>query len=141
LHIGILGTLTNIKGGKVVHALSDHIKKNGLRVPITVIGPDHVDTPDSINVHGPYEPNHLPALILNNGINIILAPSIVPETFGYTISEAMIMGLPIVAFDIGAQGNRVKKYELGKVIPLDSSPEVLLAALQSTLKKAKELKK
>ena len=140
LHVGILGTLTNIKGGKVVHALFDYINDSGLRVPITVMGPDHVDTPPSIKVHGPYEPNHLPDLIGDKGINVILAPSIVPETFGYTLSEAMIMGLPIVAFDLGAQGSRVKQYELGKVVPLDSSPEVILIAMQSALEAAKGLK-
>jgi glycosyltransferase involved in cell wall biosynthesis len=91
-------------------------------------------------VHGPYEPNHLPDLIGDKGINVILAPSIVPETFGYTLSEAMIMGLPIVAFDLGAQGSRVKQYELGKVVPLDSSPEVILIAMQSALEAAKGLK-
>lgn len=137
LHIGILGTLTNIKGGKVVLALSDYIREQGLKIAVTVVGPAHVDVPPHINVHGPYEPNHLPLIVEKNGINAILAASIVPETFGYTISEAMKMGLPVVAFDIGAQGHRVKQYELGEVVPLDSSPEAILAALQSALLKRK----
>ena len=141
LHIGILGTLTHIKGGKVVHALSDYIEERGLPVRITVVGPDHVDTPPHLSVHGPYEPNQLPSIVEHNRINVILAPSIVPETFGYTISEAMKMGLPIAAFDLGAQGSRVKQYELGKVVPLGSSPEDILAAIQSALKKAQELTK
>lgn len=141
LHIGILGTLTHIKGGEVVYALSDYIKERGLPVRITVVGQAYVDTPPHINVHGPYEPNHLPSIVEHNGINVILAPSIVPETFGYTISEAMKMGLPIVAFDLGAQGSRVKQYELGKVVSLGSSPEDILAAIQSALKKAQELTK
>ena len=50
------------------------------------------------------------------------------------------MALPIVAFDIGAQGGRVKQYALGKVVPLGSSPELILAAIQSVLKTAQELK-
>ena len=66
-------------------------------------------------------------------------PSIVPETFSYTISEAIKMGLPIVAFDIGAQGNRVKQYKLGKVVPLGSSPVVILAAIKTVLKIGQEL--
>lgn len=141
LHVGILGTLTNIKGGKIVYSLSKYIAERRLQIPITVVGPTHVEATPRMNVHGPYEPNHLPTIVENNGINVILVPSIVPETFGYTISEAMEMGLPIVAFDIGAQGNRVKQYELGKVVPLGSSPEVILAAIQAALKTAQELKK
>ena len=139
LHIGILGTLTDIKGGRVVKALFEHIDKQGLRIPITVVGHSFVDIPSKIKVYGHYERNDLPVIMRENFINVILMPTIVPETFSYTISEAMQMGLPIVAFDIGAQGCRVKQYALGKVIPLDSPPEVILTAIQSALKTAQEL--
>lgn len=141
LHIGILGTLTNIKGGKIVLALSGYICDHGLKARITIVGPTHLDIPSHINVHGPYEPNQLPIIVENNRINVILVASIVPETFGYTISEAMKMGLPIVAFDIGAQGNRVKQYKWGKVVPLGSPPEAILEAIQSALQTAQKLKK
>ena len=141
LHIGILGTLSQGKGGNVVKALYEHIEKQGIHIPITVVGPSVVEVPLRINVHGNYSPNDLPTIVGNNGINVILVPSIVPETFSYTISEAMKMGLPIVAFNLGAQGNRVKKYTLGEVVPLGSSPEVILAAIRSVLKTAKEFKK
>jgi hypothetical protein len=50
------------------------------------------------------------------------------------------MGLPIVAFDLGAQGNRVKLYELGRVVSIGSPPKVILTAIQSVLKTAKEIK-
>ena len=141
LHIGFLGTLTQVKGGDVVNALCKNILNKELHIPITVIGPSLVPLQAAVNVWGSYTPNDLPEIIGYQHINIILMPSIVPETFSYTISEAMKMGLPIVAFDIGAQGNRVKQYELGKVVPLGSSPEVILAAIQSALKVAQELKK
>ena len=141
LHIGFLGTLTNIKGVEIVRSLSEYFDERGLQIPITVVGACFVDMPPHINVHGPYEQKQLPTIIKNKGINVVLAPSIVPETFGYTISEAMKMKLPIVAFDLGAQGNRVKQYELGKVVPLGSSPEVILAALQSAMKMAQDVVK
>lgn len=141
LHIGVLGTLSEMKGGKIVSALYEHIEKCSLKIPITVIGRSLINTPQGINVHGSYTPNDLPTIIENYGVNVILMPSIVPETFSYTISEAMEMGLPIVAFNIGAQGTRLSQYEMGEVIPLGSSPDVILAAIQSTLKAAQELAK
>ncbi len=140
LHIGILGTLSHVKGGSVVKMLCEHIDEQGLDIPITVVGNSFVDTPPRVNVHGKYTPNDLPIIVSKRGINVILMPSIIPETFSYTISEAMAMGLPLVAFDIGAQGHRVKQYALGKVIPLGSSPAVILAAIQSVLKVAQEKK-
>lgn len=141
LHIGILGTLSHIKGGNLVGALYGNISAQGLNIPITVVGHSFVETPPGINVHGSYTVRDLPEIVRERGINVILMPSIVPETFGYTISEAMEMGLPIVAFNIGAQGNRVKQYQFGKVIPLGSSPELILSAIQSTLKAAQEFGK
>ncbi len=138
LHIGTLGTLSIPKGGRVINALYQHIKESDLKIPITVLGPSVVELANGIRVYGSYENNDLPNIIREEKINLIFISSIIPETFGYTISEAIKMGLPIVAFDIGAQGNRVKQYALGKTIPLHSSPEVILEAMQSILNTAKE---
>ena len=134
LHIGVLGTLTTVKGAAVVNTLSQYIKEQGEEIPITVVGRSLVPTIPAIKVLGPYENNTLPEIIIKNGINVILMPTIVPETFSYTISEAIKMKLPIVAFDIGAQGQRVKQYDLGKVVPIGSSPKVILTAIQSVLR-------
>lgn len=141
LHVGVLGTLTIVKGGNVVNALSRYLVQKSVRIPITIVGRSFLPVARGIRVHGPYDVKELPDIVFGNRINVILMPSIVPETFSYTISEAMKMGLPIVAFDLGAQGKRVKQYELGKVVPLGSSPEVILAAIQSVLKVAQKLGK
>jgi glycosyltransferase involved in cell wall biosynthesis len=141
LHIGVLGTLSVPKGGDIVNTLYNYIDERKLNIPVTIVGSSYVATHPKIAVHGNYTPIDLPVIISKQGINVILMPSIIPETFSYTISEAMKMGLPIVAFDIGAQGNRVKQYERGKVVPLGSSPDVILSAIQSALITAQELKK
>ena len=129
-----------LKGGAIVSALYHYFDKQKLNIPLTIVGSSYVATHQKITVHGNYTPHDLPIIISKAGINVILMPSIIPETFSYTISEAMKMGLPIVTFDLGAQGNRVKQYELGKVIPLGSSPEAILTAIQSVLKVAQEFK-
>ncbi len=141
LHIGVLGTLIAVKGAAVINELAEYVAKQGQYIPITVAGPSLISTALRIKVLGPYENSELPDILSREGINVILMPTIVPETFSYTISEAMKMGLPIVAFDIGAQGARVKQYELGKVVPLGSPPEIILTAIQSVFNTAKELKK
>jgi lipopolysaccharide biosynthesis protein/glycosyltransferase involved in cell wall biosynthesis len=141
LHIGILGTLTHIKGADVVKEIFDYFSKHDLHIQLTVIGSSHVKLPIGVRVYGTYDRACLPTIVSQLGINVILMPSIVPETFSYTISEAMQMGLPIVAFDLGAQGNRVKQYELGKVVPLNSTPDVILGAIRDVLKLAKEFNK
>lgn len=140
LHIGVLGTLTIGKGGGVVNELSKYIAQHNLSIPITLVGSSIITVEPQISVYGPYIPEELPQIIQSQGINVVLMPSIVPETFSYTLSEAMQMCLPIVAFDIGAQGSRVKDYVLGKVVPRDSTVEEILYAVQSVFIKSRELR-
>lgn len=140
LHIGILGTLTMVKGGAIVNALYEYINQQEDQARITVVGNSMLPLNPRINIIGSYKIDDLPEIIHINRVNVIFISSIVPETFSYTVSEAMEMGLPIVAFDIGAQGNRVKQYKYGKVIPLDSTPSVIMSAIQDVYKINKEVK-
>lgn len=141
LHIGVLGTLSTIKGAAVINNLAQYLDEERSYVPITVVGQSLIATYPGIRVYGAYENSNLPDILNNEGINLILMPSIVPETFSYTISEAIKLGLPIVAFDIGAQGARVRQYHLGKVVPLTATSSELLDTMQSAFKLARELKR
>jgi len=89
-----------------------------------------------VTVVGNYETSDLPRLISEYKINVVFISSIVPETFSYTLSEAIKMKLPVICFDLGAQGNRVKNYDLGQVMPLNSTSKEILMAAQALLKKA-----
>ncbi|MFK8068050.1 MAG: rhamnan synthesis F family protein [Gammaproteobacteria bacterium] len=130
LHIGIIGTLSIVKGSSVVNKLAEFIKTQGLDIPITVVGQCYTQKHPEVKVLGSYERDSLHGLVQDEGINVILMSSIIPETFSYTVSEVIKMKLPIVAFDIGAQGDRVKSYALGKVVPLESSPDILLSTIK-----------
>ena len=67
-----------------------------------------------------------------NEIDIILVPSICPETFSYTTEEAIKMGLPIAVFDIGAPAERVKSYGKG-IILRNQCPEYILREIYNYL--------
>ena len=140
IHIGVLGTLSHIKGGNEVKALCEYIEAQGFGVPVTIVGRSYIDLPPKVEVSGAYVTSDLPEIIRAKGINIIYMPSIIPETFSYTLSETIQMKLPVVAFDLGAQGNRVKQYDFGQVVPLGSTPEVVLAAIKSAFRAAQEFK-
>lgn len=144
LIIGVLGHLTAIKGLDRIKELSLYIRKNNLPIKIEVIGrvvPDDSLTAENleiISVNGDYENSLLPKIISLKGINMIFASSIVPETFGYTLSEAMLLSMPIVCYDLGAQANRVKKYKHGRVIKLNSSPKDVIENIECLLNEVKE---
>ena len=58
-------------------------------------------------------------------------PTIVPETWCYTLSEMLKAGLHVVAFDIGAQAERIRVGWRGIVLPaklsVDSVNNAILA--------------
>ena len=58
--------------------------------------------------HGPQAPSIAIA-------RMILFPSICPETFSYVVEEMMLLRMPIAAFDLGAPGERLQSYELGRL--------------------------
>ncbi len=79
------------------------------------------------HVTGPYRRDDLVDLIESHGINMILFPSICPETFSYVIEEMMLLRMPIVAFDLGAPGERLRSYELGRLCPSVDAAAALAA--------------
>ena len=128
LRIGILGGLSSIKGQSKVIDLANYFTNSDIGVPITVLGPSH-GMPENVRMHGKYEIDQLPALVEELKINVILFPSIVPETYSYVLTEVFEMKLPVVCFDLGAQSSRVGQYPLGIVIPVDSSSKQIYEAL------------
>lgn len=61
-----------------------------------------------------------------------MIPSIWPETFSYTTSEAILLGYPVVCFDLGAPAERIRAFDCGMVVE-DVSAEGMLGALKHVL--------
>lgn len=61
---------------------------------------------------------------------MVLIPSICPETYSYTTSEAIYSGYPCISFDIGAPAERIKKHNAGFVIK-----EISAKSLMKMIKK------
>lgn len=135
LNVAVIGAIDEIKGVDVVVQMAELIKKYDLNVKITVIGYTHPEISKNLCVTtGKYSRASLPARILENDIDVVLIPSIWPETFSYTSQEAMLMGVPVACFDIGAPAERVKEYDKGIVIPQIKAD----LALQKIMKYAEE---
>ena len=140
LHIGVIGGISYAKGASILNQLVTYIEEKKLQVKVTLLGeidPAFYDV--KINVLGRYERNELPYLIEKNEINVILFPSIFPETFSYVTSEVMKMKMPIAYFDIGAAPEKLKSYKKGSLLSLGMSSEEIMNAL-TALKKRTYLK-
>lgn len=75
---------------------------------------------------GQYQREDLPELFRKYKIDLVCILPIWPETFCYTISEAVLCGIPVVVTDIGALGERVRKMNCGWVVPHEASGKAVL---------------
>ncbi|MFT6436865.1 MAG: hypothetical protein ACJAVI_004937 [Candidatus Azotimanducaceae bacterium] len=137
MKIAVLGTLTSVKGGGIVNELADWIRDQNLSATITLIGDSVVPVATTVEVYGAYELSELEEVVQRKKINVVFMPTIVPETFSYTLTEAMKLELPIVAFDIGAQATRLGKYDRGATVSLGTSAEGIYRSLEQCLKLAR----
>lgn len=120
--IGILGNINLAKGSSIIKELIEHIDKNHLNIKIVLIGNLDIEIySDSFIKTGSYKKQDVPLLLAKYEITEFLIPSIWPETYSYTTDEIMQLGYPITVFNLGAPAERVKLYEKGRVINLNSN--------------------
>nr|WP_314116734.1 glycosyltransferase [uncultured Aggregatibacter sp.] len=119
--IGILGNINLPKGSLVIKELVSYIDNRGLDIQIVLIGNIDIDiTSNSFIKTGSYQKQDVPGLLKKYKITEFLIPSIWPETYSYTTDEIMQLGYPITVFDLGAPAERVKLYEKGRIIDINS---------------------
>lgn len=134
--IGILGDIGIQKGAQVLSDLSGQLASSEIK-NIVIVG--HVDPqfplgPRCIET-GSYSRREIAALAERHSIQAWFIPSIWPETFSYTTHEALGTGLPVLAFDIGAQGDAVACASNGHAVPFElrDHPQKLLSHIEEVL--------
>lgn len=135
LRVGILGAISQIKGSEVIAALAKDAKARNLPIEFILIG--YTDSaalnagPDRLTITGAYREEELAGLLAQHKPHLLFIPTIIPESYCYTLSESWRYGIHPVVFDIGAQGARVKRVGIGSVLPLGLSekPDELNNAL------------
>jgi glycosyltransferase involved in cell wall biosynthesis len=126
LIIGIVGQIGFHKGASFIQALAQEIEQQGAKERIAVIGSlEGRCNPAIVRQSGPYKREDLAKAILESGANIMLFPSIWPETFSYVTQEIIQFGLPLACFSYGAPAERVNQYEKGLVLESQDPSDVL----------------
>ena len=80
-------------------------------------------------VHGYYRAGSLPARLRAARIDLALLPSIWPEAHCLVLDECALAGVPVVAFDLGALGERVRAGDLGVLVDPRTGAPGLAAAI------------
>ena len=131
--VALIGSMSDVKGLHRLRALAELSLSGTEPVEFVVIGPTLAPLgPGALSnvvVTGQYDAAELPNLLARERPDSILFLSVVPETYNFALSAALATGLPIVALDAGAIGERLKGVEGATVLPLDASAEQVLDAL------------
>lgn len=129
LVIGIVGEISMQKGALIVQEMLALIERDHPDVRVVVIGTLDLANPSQrLRVTGRYRQSELVDLAESHGVNMFFFPSIWPETFSYVVAEMAQLGLPIVAFALGAPMERLRAYPKSRLVR-----EVSAAAALETL--------
>ena len=91
--------------------------------------------------HGPYTRGELPQLLVDNDIDLVCMFTTWPETYSYTLTESYMAGVPVLTFDLGAVGDRVKKDDLGWTIKFNTDSAKILDKIKEISKNKEEYNK
>lgn len=79
---------------------------------------------------GRYKRERLGELFHKYEIDLVCILSCCPETFNYTMSEAIALKTPVLVRDTGALGERVRAIKCGWVVPKDAAAVEILKQIQ-----------
>ncbi|MFS0787276.1 glycosyltransferase [Shouchella sp. 1P09AA] len=143
LHLAVLGTIYQHKGEAVMLDLLNRIEQAPTSLPLTIysygsLAPALTEK-RIIHERGTYENENLAELLLEDAIDLICIPSIIPETFSYTTHEAILLGYPVLAFNLGAQAEAIQTNHAGWLVE-PTTGEALYKKIQELCEaKQKEL--
>ncbi len=122
----VLGALSREKGIGLLEACARDAHERGLPLLFRLLGEAKeavVQWPQlPLSVAGPYEPRALADLLRMERADMIFFPCTWPETYSYTLSEAMQTGLPIAAPNLGAFTERLAAYPRVLLVDWDLGP-------------------
>jgi glycosyltransferase involved in cell wall biosynthesis len=142
-NIGFVGVMVPHKGSNILEELIKKVK--GTNINIHLFGPSEIDkikkNTRNYKYHGPYKRKDLLDLFRKNNIDLICMFSVCPETYSYTLTEVVACGIPVVALNIGAVGERVKEMGSGWLIKNGTSSTEILDKIKQVLNDKEEYQK
>ncbi len=141
INVCFIGAIDPLKGLNHIKGCLAHALAQSMPIHFWVIGTTSEDEEvgrfSNCSITGRYDRAELPKLIDESESTIAMLLSICPETYSYTLSEALQNGLNVITFDIGAIQERLPA-NAGKVLPLDSSPETICNSVIELSKNSEE---
>jgi len=139
LRVGLVGALGCSKGGTRLLTCARLAQEKHLPIEFVLFGiltPDVFEqcgdqVPASLTILGSYKEEDVYQQIVDNSIDYFWFPSFCPETYSYTLSIPIRLGVPVIGSDLGAIGARIRDHGWGETHPWDMESEVVLKRLMS----------
>jgi methionine biosynthesis protein MetW len=135
LKVVVLGALSAIKGADLLEAVAQEAARCGAAVEFHLLGYGyrHLQTQPraQLTVHGAYEEADLARLLQWLQPDLAWFPAQWPETYSYTLSACLQIGLPVLAPDLGAFAERLAERPWSWIHRWDASPKEWLDTLVS----------
>ena len=133
--IAIIGGIGPHKGSDLLLSLAVYAKKKHSKVKFIVMGKTDIDSKfrslSNVIITGSYEEKDGLDMLKSLKCDVALFLSVWPETFSYTFSLALQASVYPIAFDLGAQGQRIRELGIGTVLDpiLMQDPAALFDAI------------
>lgn len=135
VRIIIPGAIGPPKGYQLLLACARDARQRGLLLTFQIVGysldDEELCQTGHIVVTGRYEEAEVPSLLALLRPHLAFLPSTWPETWCYALTHVMSAGLPVVAFDLGAQAERLRAWGRGALLPPALPPAAINDALLS----------
>lgn len=134
LRIAVIGAIGPEKGYTQLLALAQLAEVEAPHLQFVIVGHTMNDTPfaslRNTRISGRYTQEELQPLLKELECHLALFLSPWPETYSYTLSEALTAGLTPVAPCLGALGERISLIEHGRLFSANATPAEILGVLQ-----------
>jgi GT2 family glycosyltransferase len=114
LRILVPGNISDPKGARVIRAIAE--MDAGRRFEFHLLGKTTLKPQRGVVLHGDYARSDFADIVEQIAPFIGAVLSIWPETYCHTLTEMWAAGLPVVGFDIGAVGERLRKHGGGWLV-------------------------
>ncbi len=123
LRILVFGAISIEKGADLLEAVANRALEQGSALEFHLLGYAYRPLSGAVHEHGAYDESSVVEQIKALKPHLAWFPALWPESYSYTLSEALQAGAPVAAPDIGAFPERLRGRPLTWVRPWDDAPE------------------
>lgn len=124
--VALIGAIGVHKGYEILLACARDAAMRQLPLEFVIIGYSADDAAlfatGKVFITGRYAEDEVEELLAREAPHILFFPSVCPETWCYALTYALRSGLPVLGFDLGAIGERLRAHPNGIVLPVTENP-------------------